>query len=87
MNLDDAIDLVTKMTIGPRDLLVVRVAQDASLHTTAWDLVNHARSIPRLQHVPIIITRDDIADIDTLDEDDARRLFAALQRRFGTEVP
>lgn len=82
MTVDDAIALVTKMTFGPRDVLVVTVAPTADFRVIAEAVTARRHEIPRLKDVPVLVTREDIAAIEKLDDAAARELYAALRTRF-----
>lgn len=82
MSTEDAIELVTKMTIGPNDVIVVNVSGDAHVGEVAQAIARDRGHVPKLVDVPFIVVRDGHYDIEKLDEREARRLYDVLRKRF-----
>jgi hypothetical protein len=82
MSTDDAIELVTKMTIGPTDVIVVRVQQNGDAREAARTIAIRRDEVPRLTDVPFIVAREDHFLIELLDEIEARRVYDVLRKRF-----
>lgn len=81
MSTEDAVELVTKMTIGPTDVIVVRCGPHASLYEVASAFRDFGARHPQLNGVPIVAVPEDI-DIEKLDDREARRLYDVLRKRF-----
>lgn len=82
MNVDDTVELVTKMTFGPHDVLVVKVAPEADFRAIVENIAASRNQVPRLEGVPFLFTREDFAEIEKLDERDARKIYDVLRKRF-----
>lgn len=82
MSADDVVESVTTMTIGPTDVVVVRVREHGDAGAVARTIARERKNIPLLARLPFIVTREDHFDIDLLNDDDARMLYERLGMRL-----